>query len=430
MVHGGEENIHPNDEESGAPTATTGATCCWLRGLLTVWEAERKKRKRGRPRLDSRKGASSTDPFSIDALLVEQPGAEATSLFADTCGLTGPPNEEVFESWFQNVCRLAKIRYGPCDIYLCRETYNERVHNPPPSDEGTPIGILCNWLQIHNIPFPEDACAAELFLMCQQAPSPNTVIQEIAALFGHCVHYIPDMHQELSPLDVAWQHAEQQFRNALMPSRPSTPPPPPLADFPSSSSSSSSSPLSDMDLTASNESTESQLVATATTASSQASPARETTAQRASTSQRRREKSRSGRSAKKGAEAPPSKRSRRGQNTGNDSRSKAESNASILSISHEDDPNPTFAHLASTNSALPSLAYLGKATLSIGSHPSADRLEPGDLTALIHRILGNIDTPLLTQFYEQVEETEAMYRSASNEFIYEAPPLANDLTQL
>jgi hypothetical protein len=136
------------------------AQASWVRGLLAVWEPRMDKRKRGRPRVEVSQpnlpeellipvlSASAQTSASGSSISTTTASSAALPLFVDPCFASSQITADIFEVWFTFLCRLAKFQHGNSDFFLCRESCNDRVRYPPPSDAKTPIGLLCDWLQV------------------------------------------------------------------------------------------------------------------------------------------------------------------------------------------------------------------------------------------------------------------------------------------
>ncbi|KAH9138484.1 hypothetical protein AeRB84_017210 [Aphanomyces euteiches] len=119
-------------------------------------------------------------------------------------------NADVFERWFDRMCRCARERYGPCRIYMDGASYHKRRVNTTPSSKNIKQDIIA-WLDRNCVVRPQKATKAELLMLVRaNKPAPIYATTEIAVACGHTVHWTPPYHPELNPIELIWANIKRR----------------------------------------------------------------------------------------------------------------------------------------------------------------------------------------------------------------------------
>jgi hypothetical protein len=141
--------------------------------------------------------------------LVDSPGTLTSQLHDAAGGEVNATRDDhgnfaadLFEFWFEALCRTLQSVYGQCPIHMDGAPYHKRRRDRPPT-AADKVDVIRSWLTEHGAPvLPGDKKHELLARTPAEHMRPRYVSLAIAEEYGHRVLFTPPYHPDLQPIEV------------------------------------------------------------------------------------------------------------------------------------------------------------------------------------------------------------------------------------
>lgn len=143
-----------------------------------------------------------------DMAYFPSPSASSATAVPSAVRLEGNMTAEIFEEWFDIVCRHMQSRFGQCIVFLDNARYHKRCPDAAPAKSKTKTEMLA-WLNQHYYTgsvldnWTKDELYNELIAPLRKE-KPKTIAEQIAAQHGHSVVFNAAYSPDIMLIETLW----------------------------------------------------------------------------------------------------------------------------------------------------------------------------------------------------------------------------------
>lgn len=126
-------------------------------------------------------------------------------------------NKKAWHDIFEKVCMYGKEKGWLFDFKLDNASYHKAILPGIPTKgkvKKWKLATLKKWLDEHDIPYDKinDHKPVIQKLVVDNLPDPRYLAEEIAEKYGHRIHWTPQYHPELQPIETIWAWVKNYVR--------------------------------------------------------------------------------------------------------------------------------------------------------------------------------------------------------------------------